>query len=78
MVGCRRYKKYFPSSIPYAPTDSIPENAPINAPLEETPFQRVSKIGAIVAAASKSATKNIPNTLQASNVKPAMVGPVAR
>ena len=59
-------------------TDANPAKHPSNAPLEETPFQSVSRTGATVAAASMSAKRNMPKTLHALNSKPITVGPVAR
>ena len=50
----------------------------MRAPRDDTPPHRVIRTGETVAAASMSANRNIPNTLQALNSKPRIVGPDAR
>ena len=74
-----------PVNVPYAITDNRPQIAPISAPLEEISFHSVRRTGMTVAAASKSAKRNIWNTppvskadIPISGMVKGSVGPVAR
>ena len=67
-----------PVNVPYATTDSSPQTAPSSAPLVYTSPHSVSRTGMTVAAASKSANRNISNTPSVSKVNPPIVGFVAR
>ena len=77
-VGEKTYSMPVPKSpvnVPYATTDSSPQTAPSSAPLVDTSPHSVSRTGMTVAAASKSANRNISNTPSASKVKD---GPFAK